>query len=112
MPFKPGNKLRLRQQPLLEIFESMVVSIPECGCWIWMGTQRDEKRGYGQFFMNKKRERAHRASWLLYNGNIPENMLVLHRCDTPACVNPHHLFLGTDRDNVQDCINKKRRWRQ
>ena len=51
---------------------------------------------------------AHRASWMFANGPIPEGMYVLHRCDNRRCVNPGHLFLGTDRDNMDDMIAKGR----
>lgn len=89
-------------------FESKVEMIPECGCWIWMGAE-DRHFGYGMFTIKKyKTEKAHRVSWMLYRGEIPKGLCVLHRCDTPACVNPHHLFLGTKADNNYDMINKKR----
>lgn len=51
---------------------------------------------------------AHRMSWLLYRGEIPNDLFMLHRCDNPACVNPEHLFLGTQRDNLIDCKKKGR----
>lgn len=58
--------------------------------------------------MDGKTVRAHRASWILHNGSIPPGLHVLHSCDNPPCVNPEHLFLGTDKDNAQDRENKKR----
>lgn len=71
-----------------------------------MGATLD--KGYGQTWENGKSKRAHRASWELYRGQIPKGIFVLHRCDIPSCVNPEHLFLGTNKDNMQDCKNKKR----
>lgn len=53
--------------------------------------------------------KAHRASWIAYRGEIPDNLWVLHRCDNRLCVNPEHLFLGTARDNTQDMIKKGRK---
>ena len=75
------------------------------GCWLWTGALNSGH--YGAFFL-KKVHRAHRFSWELYNGPIPERMHVLHKCDNPPCVNPEHLFLGTAKDNTEDKIKKRR----
>lgn len=81
---------------------------PQSGCWIWqLGMGRD---GYGKIKINKKTVRAHRASWLAFRGEIPESMLICHKCDNPMCVNPDHLFLGTPMDNMRDKVEKGR-WR-
>lgn len=76
------------------------------GCWIWM--RHKMKKGYGRLRVKGKKMVASRASWVAHNGDIPDGMHVCHRCDNPSCVNPSHLFLGTARDNVQDCISKGR----
>jgi len=96
-----------RHFPLKERLENLTEYIPECGCWILM-TSTDTS-GYARLGVNGKLRLAHRVSWEVHIGPIPEGVCVLHRCDTPSCVNPNHLFLGTKRDNTQDCINKKRR---
>lgn len=77
-------------------------------CWLWTGSTNTS--GYGQIADDEMRlQLCHRVAWIMAFGPIPEGMLVLHRCDTPACCNPHHLFLGTQKDNVADCIAKGRR---
>jgi len=75
-------------------------------CWLW--TRSCNKRGYGQFKAPDKIKLAHRVSWEISNGPIPEGHGVLHHCDNPPCVRPDHLFLGTDKDNVRDAIEKGR----
>jgi hypothetical protein len=90
-----------------ERFEEKIERVPECGCWIWMGAI--DKQGYGAFGINGKNLKAHRVSWMFHHGNMPpKDKGVLHRCDIPLCVSPHHFFLGTQLDNIRDCISKKR----
>lgn len=75
-------------------------------CWLW--TASKNRRGYGKFVVRKKSCPAHRYSWILHIGNIPLGLCVLHRCDNPSCVNPDHLFIGTDVDNIADRDSKGR----
>lgn len=83
-------------------------SIPEpmSGCWLWTGSVNSW--GYGRLGINRAQRAAHRLSYVTFIGEIPARLRVLHRCDVPCCVNPDHLFLGTDSDNVQDCLSKHR----
>lgn len=76
-------------------------------CWLW--TAARDKKGYGFFKLAGKQTKAHRASWVLHHGEIPDGLWVLHKCDNPRCVNPDHLFLGTLLDNHHDMDSKHRR---
>jgi hypothetical protein len=91
---------------ILERFMSKV-NKTENGCWLWTaGCNRD---GYGGFGYNGRSRLAHRVSWMLHRGDIPEGVCVLHNCperDDERCVNPDHLFLGNRSDNMQDAIRK------
>lgn len=97
--------------PLAERFHSKYTPEPNSGCWLWIGADAT-CYGYGKILGPDGRAGgsiyAHRASWLLHFGEIPDNLWVLHKCDVPCCVNPDHLFLGTHSDNMQDCARKKR----
>jgi len=76
------------------------------GCWEWQGYR---KKGYGHFGVHPRHiVEAHRFSWQLANGPIPEGLFVCHHCDNPPCVRPDHLFLGTNTDNLRDASRKLR----
>lgn len=81
---------------------------PEIGaCWIW--TAYLDPDGYGRIGIGQRAAKSQRVAWVLAHGEIPvETPHVLHRCDNPPCVNPSHLFLGTQRDNMRDCRDKSR----
>lgn len=78
----------------------------ESGCWLW--PLKHPWTGYGYLNLHGKQYGAHRYSWKLFNGEFSEELDVLHSCDTPNCVNPEHLFLGSQRDNMLDMVNKGR----
>lgn len=75
-------------------------------CWEWLA--RKTHQGYGRFNLRGVNCQANRVAWELEFGAIPEGMHVLHRCDNPSCVNPSHLWLGTNADNVADRVRKGR----
>lgn len=77
-------------------------------CWLWRGAVTS--RGYGTMSIEARTVRVHRFSWELHNGSIPTGMVVCHHCDTPLCVNPWHLFVGTRLDNKRDCVRKGRHY--
>ena len=81
------------------------IRVTEQGCWEWSSSKN--KHGYGRFVCLGQ-SLAHRVSYIVFHGPLFKNMFVLHKCDNPPCVNPDHLFIGTQTDNMKDCYNKGR----
>lgn len=76
-------------------------------CWQWIGSCGGSYH-YGQFYYKGKSHQAHRVSWEIKNGTIPDGLYACHTCDNTICVNPNHLFLGTAKDNHDDAVRKGR----
>lgn len=76
------------------------------GCWIWTGNL--DFYGYGRFCYKRKSYRSSRAAFLIFKNIDPKKLNACHKCDNPACANPDHLFLGTQKQNMEDCFLKKR----
>jgi hypothetical protein len=89
-----------------ERFEEKFIPEPNSGCWLWLACIQGF--GYGCFGMGQKREQAHRASLMIYKGADLRGKIVLHKCDTPSCVNPDHLRVGSHADNIRDMHAKGR----
>lgn len=86
--------------PLHNLYEHIFLTD---SCWLWTGSM--DKDGYGIFTIKQKKLPAHRASYILHVGEIPHGLYTLHTCHNPSCVNPHHLKVGTQKDNIQDQID-------
>lgn len=84
-------------------FRKKYIISEETKCWEWTGSK--DKDGYGQFSIGNKCFSPHRFSYKSFNGNIPHGMVVRHTCNNRSCVNPEHLTIGTQKQNVQDAIN-------
>ncbi len=91
---------------LIESYEKYVVKKFN-SCWEWLKV--GDVNGYGMLNYRGKILKAHRVSYSIHIGEIPKNLLVLHKCDNPPCTNPDHLFLGSHLDNMKDMDNKNRR---
>jgi hypothetical protein len=107
-PQQPRGAALMSAAPTALFNRLLAKAIPEpnSGCLLWFG--KADRQGYGRVRVGRKHLFVHRVSWEAANGPIPATLLVCHHCDTPACINPAHLFLGTIADNNRDCILKGR----
>ena len=103
MPKKMGRP----PTPISTRFARMYSVNEATGCWEWTGKIKEGR--YGVIKVNRTNDAyAHRASWMIHFGEIPDGMCVCHKCDNTRCVNPDHLFLGSLADNVRDMVAKGR----
>jgi hypothetical protein len=82
--------------------------ISPTGCWEWIGQRKKDRFDYGLIWIGDRQKRAHRVSYEVHKGPIPEGLDILHSCDNPPCINPDHLFVGTRGENCQDAASKNR----
>jgi hypothetical protein len=93
----------------MDIHQRFAKYVDDSGeCWLWIGSKIKSKWAYGQLKVNGKNQSAHRVSYQLYKGQIPEGLVVRHTCNNPCCVNPEHLELGTQQENMDDMVNANR----
>ena len=92
-------------------FMALALPVTESGCWLWTG--RCNNNGYGFFFKNSENRvmLAHRFSYETFIGTIPPGLHVLHKCDVSSCVNPNHLSIGSQSENIQQCMDRNRHHR-
>lgn len=92
----------------IDWIQSRVMIDPNSGCWLWTGATSGG--GYGFVSRNGRRIAAHRLSYQIVNGPIADGLFICHKCDTPPCVRPDHLFAGTHTENMLDSSAKRRHW--
>jgi len=108
---EPKHKVKFLPIPKLEQYQidsfwEKVDIKSQDECWNWKKSL--DSWGYGHVGFWDKLYKTNRVAWYLVNGDIPDGMVICHRCDNPKCCNPNHLFLGTFKDNTRDCVRKGR----
>lgn len=110
-PDYSARKRGLPTMPIQERLKSMTITNPVSGCWEWKGSKHI---GYGKTIVGSRKDGtrrsvlAHRLAYEIWNGEIPDGYEVCHKCDNPSCINPAHLFVGTQQDNIDDRERKGR----
>lgn len=97
------------KRPLKERLLENIIPEPNSGCWLWTGPLIN-KDGYGSIKVDGISKMPHRLSYQVFKDDIPKGLYVLHKCDTPCCINPDHLFVGTAKENTEDMIKKNRKF--
>lgn len=104
-----GHAVPVRDWPLIARLADVGWDVDDRGCWLWRGALNDS--GYGILAAHRlglRYARVHRLMWEMHDGPIPDGLMIRHRCDTPACVNPDHLEPGTQEDNMGDMVERGR----
>jgi hypothetical protein len=111
------NRVSHSRETILKKLENKFIPEPNTGCWLWIAAHKVSLYQYGVFTISKVNKSgriylkfyAHRLMYMLNKGPIPKGMHVLHHCDQPCCVNPDHLYVGTNSDNLRDKIKRNRK---
>ena len=98
----------LRSAAIRERLEHGSMPLTEVGCWIWMGAC--SRKGYGSIKVDGRTRVVHRLAFEAVHGPIPDGHYICHKCDTPSCWNPDHLFCGTAKENIYDSVRKGRHY--
>lgn len=101
----------LKESDIIRFWGKVKITANDNHCWEWIGRSNSPKKSYGAFDLITGAFAAHRISYLINNKKDPKEKGVLHTCDNPKCVNPKHLFLGTNNDNIRDKVLKNRQAR-
>jgi predicted transcriptional regulator len=104
--FSDFQRMRKKNTKVIDKIQSRYIPEPNSGCWIWMGNIK--KNGYGSLTVGKKNMYAHRLSYETYVGNIPDKMVLDHKCRTRCCCNPNHLEAVTQKENCR----RGKRWKK
>lgn len=107
---RPKCSPNRNQKDQLKRFNDLYKVNPVNGCWEWQGALR-KTCGAGNFMYNKKQILAYRASYMIFKGEIPNGLMVCHKCDNRQCVNPEHLYVGTAQNNIDDMYERGQRQR-